>query len=313
MNVTPAPLFGQPKKLFKPGSAIWLMLHHIRTRLRGKPVQSNMLKIARNVVLLGMMAFGCLTLGGSIADALVVLDGNYNYQPYLMKAGIILTAFMISLLGSSIMSAYSMFTDRDDLDLLLASPLPPERILLSRMLQSAYGAFFTAVLMGTIAFGYSIVTIDFRFVLIYPVLMSFMLIDLAISFVIARALLMWFGLRNGRTIAMVIGFVILICGVLSFQINSMVGSQSGERTLAEFFGPNFKDQLAAFVTPIGRLAFGQPLETLLLITGAIGVSLASAPISGAGLQVMRLIWLAKRSMYQEQTAQRKSGLRQASS
>jgi ABC-2 type transport system permease protein len=271
MTDTTAPLFSPPKKLFKPGSSIWLMLHHIRTRLRGKPAQSPVLKVVRNLVLLALLAFGCITLGGSLARAFAVLDGDYDYPPYLLKAGIILCAFMISLLGSSIMSAYSMFTDRDDLDLLLASPMPPQRILLSRMLQSAYGAFFTAALMGTIAFGYSIVTIDLRFALIYPVLMSFMLIDLAISFVIARCLLMWFGLKNGRTIAMVIGFVILICGVLSFQVNSMVGTRGGERTLAEFFGPGFKDQLAAVVTPIGRLAFGQPLETLLLAIGSIGI------------------------------------------
>jgi ABC-2 type transport system permease protein len=266
-----APLFGKSKKFFKQGSAIWLMLHHIRTRLRGKPEQSKVLKIVRNLVLLGMLIFACVALGGGIAKALVTLDGDYDHPPFILKAGIILTSFAISLLGSSIMSAYSMFTDREDLDLLLSSPLQPERILLSRMLQSAYGAFFTAALMGTVAFGYSIVTIDVRFALIFPILMSFMLIDLAISFVIARALLLWFGLRNGRTIAMVVGFIILICGVLSFQVNSMIGTRSGDRTLEELFGPSFKDDLSAIVSPIGRLAFGQPLETFVLCISAIAI------------------------------------------
>jgi ABC-2 type transport system permease protein len=269
MKATSSSIFGRPPKLFKPGTAIWLMRHHIRTRLRGKPAQNPILTVARNLVMLAMLVFGCVTLGGSIANALAVLDGNYDYQPYVLKAGIILTAFVISLLGSSIMSAYSMFTDRDDLDLLLASPLPPQRILLSRLLQSAYGAFFSSFLMGTLAFGYSIVTVDVRFALIYPVLMSFMLIDLAISFAIARCLLIWFGLRRGRTIAMVIGFIILICGVMSFQINSMIGTRTGDALLAEFFGPTFTAQFTAFLTPIGQLAFGQIPQTLFLVVCAV--------------------------------------------
>ncbi len=266
---TPTRVFAPASKLFKPGTAIWLMHHHIRTRLRGKPTQSWVLKLVRNLLLLGMLAFGCLTLGGNIAKALVVLDGDYTYEPYVLKAGVILASFIISLLGSSIMSSYSMFTDRDDLDLLLASPLPPQRILLSRMLQSAYGAFFSAFLMGTIAFGYSIVTVDIRFLLIYPVLMSFMLLDLAISFAIARFLLKQFGLRKGRTIAMVIGFATLILGVLSFQVNSMVGSRSGDTLLGNIFGPAFNDHMSAILMPIGHLAFGQWPQTLVLSLVAV--------------------------------------------
>jgi ABC-2 type transport system permease protein len=270
-TAAPAPLFGRAPKFFKPGSAIWLMRHHIRTRLRGKPAQGRMVVFVRNIILLAVLAIACLAMGGGVANNLVMLNGNYEYAPYLLKAGIMLTSFMISLLGSSIMSAYSMFTDREDLDLLLASPLPPERILLSRMLQSAYGAAFTALLMGTVAFGYAIIKVDGRLALIYPVLLSFMLIDLAVSFVIARALLLWFGLRRGRTIAMVIGFAILIMGVLSFQLNSIVGTRGGEHALVKFLGPEFKDQISSIIMPVGRLAFGQPLETLLLTAGAIGL------------------------------------------
>jgi ABC-2 type transport system permease protein len=267
-------LFAPPSRLYPPSSALWLMFHHIRTRLRGKVATNRIQSGVRNLVLLGLLVFAVLQIGKSVADALVALDGNYEYSPYLRKAGIMMSAFVISLLGSSLISAYSIFTDRDDLDLLLASPLPPQRILMARLLQSAYSAFFTAFIMGSIALGYAIVTVDLRFILIYPVLFSFMILDLAISFVIARALLIWFGLRRGRTIAMVSGFVILICGVLAFQVNSMVGTEFGDDKLAHWFGPNFLNHLTAFVTPIGRLAFGQPLETLGLFTGALATFFA---------------------------------------
>jgi ABC-2 type transport system permease protein len=268
MSDAPKHLFAKPSAFHKPGTATWLIRNHIRTRLRAKTTTSKIQSWVRTLVLLGFFAFAVITLGGQVGKALTRLDGNYEYAPYLLKSGIMLIAFAISLLGSSLISAYSIFTDRDDLDLLLASPLPPQRILTARMLQSAYGTFLTAFLMGTIAFGYSIVTIDARFALIYPVLISFMLIDLAISFVIARCLLLWFGLRRGRTIAMVSGFVILICGVLSFQINSMVGTKTGEALLADLFGEGFKPALTAFVSPVGRLAFGHGLETAGLFTVA---------------------------------------------
>jgi ABC-2 type transport system permease protein len=267
-------LFAPPSKLYPPGSSIWLMFHHIRTRLRGKPASNRVQSIVRNVFLLLILSGAIYQLGGSVAKALAVLDGDYNYPPYILKAGIMLSAFVISLLGSSMISAYAIFSDRDDLDLLLASPLPPQRILVARLLQSTYSAFFTATLMGSIAFGYSIFTVDIRFALIYPVLFSFMIIDLAISFVIARALLLWFGLRRGRTIAMVAGFALLIIGVLGFQLNSMVGSTYGTEQLTAWFGADFPDKLAATLAPIGRLAFGQPLETLGLFTMALAIFFA---------------------------------------
>jgi ABC-2 type transport system permease protein len=258
----PDALFARPSKLYRPGSAVWLMFHHIRTRLRGKPAANKIQTLVRNLFLLGLLAFAVSQLGANVAKALAGLDGDYSYPPFILKAGIILTAFAISLLGSSLISAYSIFTDRDDLDLLLASPLPPQRILVARLMQSAYSAFFTTFLMGSIAFGYAIFTVDVRFVLIYPVLFSFMIIDLAISFIIARALLIWFGLRRGRTIAMVSGFTILIVGVLAFQLNAMVGKSDSEAQLAQMFGDDFIVNLTHWMTPIGHLAFGQPWETL---------------------------------------------------
>lgn len=267
-------LFANPAKLYKPGSAMWLMFHHIRTRLRGKPSTSRIQSLARTIFLVGLLVFAISQIGRSVADALLALDGNYEYAPYVLKAGVILTAFGVSLLGSSLISAYSIFTDRDDLDLLLASPLPPQRVLVARLLQSAYSAFFTAFLMGSIAYGYAIVTVDLRFALIYPVLFSFMIIDLAISFAIARVLLLWFGLRRGRTIAMVSGFTILIMGVVAFQLNSMIGSTSGEARLEEWFGDQFLENLTSALNPIGRLAFGHFFETLGLIALAFALFFA---------------------------------------
>jgi ABC-2 type transport system permease protein len=268
-KLTEGQVFAPASKLYKPGSALWLMLHHIRTRLRGKNKTNKVQSIVRNLFLLALLAFAVSQLGASMARALAVLDGDYDYPPYVLKAGIILTAFAISLLGSSLISAYSIFTDRDDLDLLLASPLPPQRILVARLMQSAYSAFFTAFLMGSVAFGYAIFTVDSRFILIYPVLFSFMIIDLAISFVIARAFLLWFGLRRGRTIAMICGFTILILGVLVFQLNSMIGTRYGDAFITDIFGASFKAHLTAWMTPIGRLAFGQPFETLGLFVSAV--------------------------------------------
>jgi ABC-2 type transport system permease protein len=267
-------IFATPSKLYRSGSSLWLMFHHIRTRLRGKTASSRVQTVARNFCLLLAFSFAVFQLGGSVAKALAALNGDYNYPPYVLKAGIMLCSFAISLLGSSLISAYSIFTDRDDLDLLLASPLPPQRILVARLMQSAYSAFFTAFLMGSIAFGYAIVTVDVRFILIYPVLFSFMIMDLAISFVIARALLLWFGLRRGRTIAMISGFALLIVGVLGFQLNSMVGNQYGTEQLAKWFGEGFPDKMASALAPIGRLAFGQPLETLGLFAMALAVFFA---------------------------------------
>jgi ABC-2 type transport system permease protein len=269
MTAVTTPLFGRPPRFFRPGSATWLMRHHIRSRLRSKVKTNKIQSIVRGLFLISILAIGAFYMGGGVAKALAVLDGDYEYAPYVLKAGVMLSAFIISLLGSSLISAYSIFTDRDDLDLLLASPLPPQRILLARMLQSAYSAFFTATLMGIIAFGYSIVTVDLRFLLIFPVLFSFMIFDLAISFVIARMLMLWFGLRRGRAIAMVAGFIILIGGVIAFQLNSLVGTRGGERILGELFGVNFVPVLESVLYPIGRLAFGQPLETLGLFTGAL--------------------------------------------
>lgn len=264
-----AGLFTKPSKLFTPGSAPWLMRHHVRTRLRGRQTGSTVQKWGRNLTLLLIFAGAIMTVGKSVADALATLDGDYNHGPFLLKAGLMMSAFIISLLGSSLISAYALFTDRDDLDLLLASPLPPQRILMARMLQSAYGAFFSAMAMGTVAFGYAIVTVNAQLALIYPVLFSIMVINLAIGFAVARGFLIWFGLRRGRFLSMVLGFAVLIGGVLMFQVNASLGSLSGERILQGMFGSDVRANLTALVSPIGRLVFGLPLETFALVLAAM--------------------------------------------
>jgi ABC-2 type transport system permease protein len=266
-------LFSKPSWFFKPGTATWLIRHHVRTRFRAGQSGSKIQKILTNLLLLTVFGVGTFTIGGVIASLLSDLNGNYDYPPYLLKAGLNLTAFSISLFGSCLIGAYTLLTDRDDLDLLLASPLPAQRILMARMLQSAYGSFFTAMMMGTLVFGYSIVTVDVRFALLYPVLFSIMLINFAISFVIARGLMFKFGLRRGRFVSMALGFVILIIGVLVFQVQSLLGTRIGDALLVDIFGPTVEEDLMRLVSPVGSLAFGRPVETLLLLTSAIVIFL----------------------------------------
>jgi hypothetical protein len=68
---------------------------------------------------------------------------------------------------------------------------------------------------------------------------------------------------------MALGFVLLIVGVLSYQINAFRGTPSGQALLANVLGPDGLRGIEQWAGLVGRLAFGQLYETLVILVLAV--------------------------------------------
>jgi ABC-2 type transport system permease protein len=131
---------------------------------------------------------------------------------------------MISGVSMNMMGSFMTITEKGDLDLLLSSPIPPHRFVAARLISSAWRGFCIYAGFATIFFGASIVMISPMFASIYVVVAGFAILDAALTYMIARQALLWFGLRNGRRAIITLGAVGVLVGLFGYQMVSSSGS-----------------------------------------------------------------------------------------
>jgi ABC-2 type transport system permease protein len=209
-------------RLFVPGSILWLARHQIRLSWRLGRLGKKMPSWLNPVFTILFVAFLSFTLGYGIAKAFEAAAGDYKQISSL--AGAIILTLMISGISMNMMGSFMTITEKGDLDLLLSSPIPPHRFVAARLISSAWRGFCIYAGFATIFFGASIVMISPMFASIYVVVAGFAILDAALTYMIARQALLWFGLRNGRRAIITLGAVGVLVGLFGYQMVSSSGS-----------------------------------------------------------------------------------------
>ncbi|OYU76198.1 MAG: hypothetical protein CFE32_11270 [Alphaproteobacteria bacterium PA3] len=209
-------------RLFVPGSILWLARHQIRLSWRlgrlGKKMPS-WLKPVFTILFVGLLSF---TMGYGVAKTFENAAGDYKQLSSL--AGAVILTLMISGISMNLMGSFMTITEKGDLDLLLSSPIPPHRFVAARLISSAWRGFCIYAGFATIFFGASIVMISPMFASIYVVVAGFAILDAAMTYMIARQALLWFGLRNGRRATIALGAIGVMFGLVGYQMVSSTGS-----------------------------------------------------------------------------------------
>ncbi len=209
-------------RLFVPGSILWLARHQIRLSWRLGRLGKKMPSWLKPVFTILFVAFLSFSMGYGIAKIFEAAAGDYKQISSL--AGAVILTLMISGISMNLMGSFMTITEKGDLDLLLSSPIPPHRFVAARLISSAWRGFCIYTGFATIFFGASIVLISPMFASIYVVVAGFAILDAALTYMIARQALLWFGLRNGRRATITLGAVGVMIGLIGYQMVSSSGS-----------------------------------------------------------------------------------------
>jgi ABC-2 type transport system permease protein len=271
-------------RLFVPGSILWLARHQIRLSWRLGRLGKKMPSWVKPVFTILFVAFLSFSMGYGIAKTFEAAAGDY--QQISSLAGAVILTLMISGISMNLMGSFMTITEKGDLDLLLSSPIPPHRFVAARLISSAWRGFCIYAGFATIFFGASIVMISPMFASIYVVVAGFAILDAALTYMIARQALLWFGLRNGRRATITLGAVGVMVGLIGYQMVSSSGSLG--RLAAKADDPNASlvvlhdwiVQLTSNLSWLGGTILGDWLGALVFLVAGAVVSAAVLHFAG---------------------------------
>jgi len=271
-------------RLFVPGSILWLARHQIRLSWRLGRLGKKMPSWLKPVFTILFVAFLSFSMGYGIAKIFEAAAGDYKQISSL--AGAVILTLMISGISMNLMGSFMTITEKGDLDLLLSSPIPPHRFVAARLISSAWRGFCIYAGFATIFFGASIVMISPMFASIYVVVAGFAILDAALTYMIARQALLWFGLRNGRRATITLGAVGVMVGLIGYQMVSSSGSLG--RLAAKADDPNailvllhdWIVQLTSNLSWLGGTILGDWLGALVFLVAGAVVSAAVLHFAG---------------------------------
>jgi len=201
--------------MFRPKTAgfLWLFAHEARLLWRG----SILLRTRKHVVV-PLVAVALVFQSAALGVAWSVRGRDFSSPVLVMIANLNLVFLVFLMLSRAMTSAIDVLYSRGDVDFLLASPIPPSRVLAVRMLGVAGATAAPWLLLGGVLANALCVFGDFSALAIYPVIMGLALFSAALAFSIVVALVAWVTPRAARTIAhtlaLTIGVAIFVLGQL---------------------------------------------------------------------------------------------------
>jgi len=257
--------------MFGRGGVFWLLGHELRITWRNWSAATKQRggrgRIVFYVLMLLLLGFG----GYWVADGISTL----RPEPTPMVLGLIGVAFTF-LLTLMVSQALMLITEalyqRGDLDLLLASPLPPWRILIVRMAAVALNvATFYLLLVGAV-FVWLPVFGGWQWMGFAPSVLALALFATALAIVLARLLFRVIGPKATRIGAQIIASVIGAAFFLAIQSQNYV--PPGERAAAykallEHLLPVLGNPDSPLSLP-ARAAIGEPVWLAVWIAVSVG-------------------------------------------
>ncbi len=251
-----------------PGGPLWLLRHELRVSWRnagGKAVW--------RLLVLGGILWACVHAGAWLTLlGLKMVEGQRLPANAIAIAGGAFWAFASIMISQTVAHAVTALFDRGDLDLLMASPLPPRSIFLIRGLSIALAACYLPILLLFPFAHAGLVQGRWGLMGIYPVTIALALGCAAVGISLTMSLVAMLGARRAKTAAQIMAAIIGAGFFLLSQAPNMLPGES-RRAIFKWFA----DQLlpggwlapeSALWWPV-RAMMGETLP-LLLVT-AIGV------------------------------------------
>lgn len=250
----------------RPASRLWLLRHELRLSWRhaGAP-RSGLLLVLGAVLWLAfhLAAYALLRFAApaTLAASTALLLGATGWFVFVV------------MLSHAITLSVDVLFDRGDLDLLLASPLPPGNVFLVRGLGVAVAcaALYAALLLPFAHVGPFAGRAEL--LAIYPALAALALLATACAMALTLALVRVLGARRARTAAQLLGALVGAAFFLVLQAGNLFGDERVARWLAALGGAG------ADGNPLGpagliRLPFdamlGRPLPLAMLAAAGVG-------------------------------------------
>ena len=281
--------------LLAPGSSAWLLRHEVRLAVRGflgRPGGGRTRWVR--------LTLAALVIGGSAGWVGSMAAGAIARHPVTLSPLVcigleVAMAYLLTLMLAQALSfATQAFYERNDLDLLLSSPLPPRRVLTVRALGIAttssaiYLALASALVIPLALRGV------FNWLAIYLVIFDLALAATALGLLLAMALFRVLGARRTRVVSQVLAALIGASAFLLLQARNLLPRGEWNRLaarLARFHGEGY-DPHAVYAWP-ARAVLGDPLPLLaltavcaavfLLVTAAVGRRFGADAAAAAGV------------------------------
>jgi len=255
-----------------PGSWPWLFVHEMRLSWRG----------------ISGSHFWVIALGGGLLwffmhwGAWVSLPAGYPVLRGLLAAPVFLGGvywlFASLLVSQTMVHAVNALIVREDLDLLLSSPLPQRSVFLVRGLAIAASAALLPAFAALPLAHAGLVRGHPEFLALYPLVAATALGCAAAGITITMTLVRLLGARRARTAGQVFAAVVGVVFFLAFQIPNVLPAAS-RKALGEWLKLQLADNgLFGAGSPLwwpARAGFGEALPLLVVIAvGAGGFWLA---------------------------------------
>jgi ABC-2 type transport system permease protein len=264
---------------------LWLFSHEVRLLWRG----SILVRTQRHV-LVPVIAVGIVFQ--AVALALAWAAGRYALsQPVLFLIANLNIIFLFFLMLSRAMtSAIDVLYSRGDVDFLLASPIPPYRVLAVRMIGVAAAVSSPWMLLGGVMANGLAVFGHWQALAAYPVIATIAALATALAFILVVVLVTRVGARRARGLAHMLALVI---GVAIFALGQAPRFVPARDLLVLWHGlmPGAEDGGSLLWWP-GRAMLGQIMPLVACMGGTaaafcvvlalLGKSFASGAISAAG-------------------------------
>ncbi len=256
--------------LIAPGSTLWLLRHELRLgwrQLLPKPGRNG----GRGRLWFRLVVLGCVAaLVATVIGAPLARGAHRTHfqpgGPYFLAvdaAGLVIFTLM---LAQALNAATQVLYERNDLDLLLSSPLPAQRILTVRGLSTAVLSSLLYLVLASLVVVPLALVGEPRWLAAYPVILCLGLLAASGGLLLAMGLFAVLGARRTRLVAQVLAAVIGAAVFLLFQARNLLPRDQFDRLSARLLalveGP--VDATSPLTWP-GRAAAGEPLPLILTI------------------------------------------------
>lgn len=266
--------------MFKTGSVLWLLGHELRITMRNwaAAASRNNKKSGVRTAIFWYAIVGAALLFGGYWIAQVLAEVQPSLDPTLLGIlGAIFALLFTFMLSQSLMLITESLYQRGDLDLLLASPLPPWRILIVRMAAVAINvALFYLILSGAV-FVWLPVFGGWQWMGFAPAILLLALFSTAAGLLLAQLMFRLVGPKNTRVIAQIVAALIGAAFFLAMQSQNFVPYEQRAQIyqqVMERLIPVFGNTASAISIP-ARAALGEPASIVIWAAVALGAYLVA--------------------------------------
>ncbi|MBS0386160.1 MAG: hypothetical protein JSS00_12515 [Proteobacteria bacterium] len=259
--------------MLKPGGVLWLLGHELRLTWRNFLARTaGPVRIGLRILVLVLLLWGGYWVARAISD----VNPRLGPIPLTVVGGVflLLLSFMVA---QALMLITEALYQRGDIDLLLASPLPPWRILLVRMAAIAINVATLYLALAGAVFVWLPVFGGWQWMGFAPSVLALSLFATGLALFLAQVLFRLLGPRSTRVAAQILASLIGAAFFLGFQSQNYVPYQQraqAYRTLLMHLVPTFGDASSPLSIP-ARAAFGRPVEFALWMGVSLGVYLVA--------------------------------------